>query len=273
MNCKNCNSEMIASDNFCRDCGAKVVKERITLKSLFSNLLDALGWDSKFFITLRFLLYKPHTVLREYIDGTRKKYTNPFTFFAIITAFSIFVYSQFPKEIIQLSSDISAHRVEEMDDISTSSVNVQDAQKGRYLGYNSPDELTKGMMEFEMKYYNLFAFLLLPLYTLIAFLVFRKPYNYGEHLVINTYIQSMTSLFGVILFGFSLWIGINIFGNGVFIVLFLYYSYVYKKLYHLTFGQLLIKTLKLIGILLVLFIILAIIGIIIALLNASHAPS
>lgn len=163
--------------------------------------------------------------------------------------------------------------MEEMDDISTSSVNVQDAQKGRYLGYNSPDELTKGMMEFVMKYYNLFAFLLLPLYTLIAFFVFRKPYNYGEHLVINTYIQSMTSLFGVILFGFSLWIGINIFGNGVFIVLFLYYSYVYKKLYHLTFGQLLIKTLKLIGILLVLFIILAIIGIIIALLNASHAPS
>ena len=91
INCKNCTFEIKEEDSFCKKCGAKIIKRRITVKSLFSNLLLVLGWDNNYFSTLRYLLYQPQVVLEGYIDGTRKKYANPFSFFAIIIG-CFFIY-------------------------------------------------------------------------------------------------------------------------------------------------------------------------------------
>lgn len=103
------------------------------------------------------------------------------------------------------------------------------------------------------------AFLLLPLCALITFFVFRKPYNFGEHLVINAYIQSISTFFGVLLFIFCLYLRVNVFGIGSTIFMFFFYSYTYKKLYDLTLGQLFVKILKFIGISLLMFLTLAVI--------------
>lgn len=258
MNCKNCKSEITENDSFCNNCGAKIIKERITIKSLFSNFLIALGWDSNFFITLRYLLYQPQIVFGEYIEGTRKKYTNPFSFFAIITAISLFIFSQYSEQLIQLSTNTDLQQTELID--SKLVENIKKNKDFEMFGYKNEKEFKKGIMEFQMKYYNLFAFLLLPIYTLIAFIVFRKPYNYGEHLAINTYIQSITTLLSVLLFVLSILIGFNFFGSGIMIVPFFYYCFAYKKLNKLTFGQLLLKILKFIGIFLFLMIIVVLIG-------------
>lgn len=267
MNCKNCNSELSQKDNFCNECGAKIIKERITLKSLFSNLLDALGWDSNFFITLRFLLYKPQTVLKEYINGTRKKYTNPFTFFAISLAISLFVFNQYSEQFIQMSTTANLQQVEKIDNISFSD-NSNENKGFNMLGYKNQAEFQKAIMEFQLKYYNLISFLYLPLFTLMAFFVFRKPYNYGEHLVINTYILAVTTFLGVLLFIFSLLTKINILFYATFFT-FLYYSYVYKKLYELSFGRLLLKILKFLGVLFIFFILSIIIGFVIAIIKSK----
>lgn len=258
MNCKNCQLEITKKDRFCNDCGAKIIKERITIKSLFSSILIALGWDSNFFITLRYLLYQPQIVFKEYIDGTRKKYANPFSFFAIMIAISLFVFSQYSEQLIQLSTYSNLQQTELTEGKSVENIATNNGFE--MLGYNSEKEFKEGIMKFQMKYYNLLAFLLLPIYTLIAFIVFRKPYNYGEHLVINTYIQSMTTLLSVLLFAFSILIGFNFFGSGIVIMPFFYYCFAYKKLYKLTFGKLLVNILKFIGIILFLMIMIALIG-------------
>ena len=112
----------------------------------------------------------------------------------------------------------------------------------------------KASAGFQLKYHNLISFLFLPILTLIAFFVFRKPYNYGEHLVINTYFLGITTFFSLLSFIISLLIGINILIYAIFIT-FLYYSYAYKKVYKLSFGQLLLKILKFIGVLLLVGII------------------
>ncbi len=265
MNCKNCKSELNQKDNFCNECGAKIIKERITVKFLFSNVLIALGWDSNFFVTLRHLLCKPQIVFKEYINGARKKYANPFTFFAISLAISLFIFSQYSEQLIQMSTNLSLQETEMTESAISSDIN--DIKSKEVFGYKNQEEFTKATMKFQMKYYNLFAFLSLPLYSLILFLVFRKPYNYGEHLVINTYIQSVTTFFGVLLFIFSLLSGINIFGAGITILGFIYLSYAYKRLYNLTFIQLFVKILKFIGILLALLVILLIIGVIYIIIN------
>ena len=258
MDCKNCKSELNPKNNFCSECGAKIIRKQITLKSLLLNVLVALGWDSNFFVTLRHLVYKPQIVLKEYINGTRKKYANPFAFFVISLAISLFVFNQYSEQFIQMSSTPDLHQVKKKENISLS--NDSNENKGlEILGYKNQEELNKSIVGFQLKYYNLISFIYLPLFTLIAFFVFRKPYNYGEHLVINTYIISITTFLGVLFFVFSLLTEINILYYVTFIT-FLYYSYVYKKLYELSFGRLILKIFKFLGVLLVLLIALIIIG-------------
>ena len=123
INCKNCKLEIIENNNFCNNCGAKVIKERITVKKLFSHLFNALGWDSNFFITLRFLLFKPQTIIKEYINGTRKKYTNPFTFFAISLAVSLFVFNQYSEQFIRMSTMSDLQQTEQSESMSISDNN------------------------------------------------------------------------------------------------------------------------------------------------------
>lgn len=265
INCKNCSFEINEKDSFCKECGAQIIRDRITIKKLLSNLLVTLGWDSNFLITLRHLLYKPQIVFKEYINGTRKKYVDPFTFFAIAVAVSLFVISQYSEQLIKMSTKLGLQQTEMTDSALTDK--IKEVGSGEIFGYKNQEEFTKSMMKFQIKYYNLISFLLLPLYTLIAFLVFRKPYNFGEHLVINTYLQSIITFLGVLLFIFSLLSGINMIGTEIMILLFFYYSFAYKRLYKLTFGQLLLKILKFIGILLLFMIPLLIITVISIVIN------
>ena len=259
MDCKNCKSELNPINNFCNECGAKIIRERISLKYLFYNVLVAFGWDSNFFVTLRNLIYKPQIVLKEYINGTRKKYANPFTFLAVSLAISLFVINQYSEQFIQLSINPYLQQVDE-NESAISSYNSHQIEGLKSMGFKNQEEFGKSMAMFQLKYYNLIQFLLLPLIGLISFLVFRKPYNYDEHLVINTYILSLTTFLGTLLFVFSLLTKMNIFLSGSF-VSFLYFPYVYKKLYELSFGRLVLKILKFIGILFLVMTISIIIGV------------
>ncbi len=267
MNCKNCKSEITEIDNFCNNCGAKVIKERITVKSLFSNLLISLGWDSNFFITLRYLIYKPQIVINEYINGTRKKYANPFTFFAIGIAFSLFVFNQYSKQFVKLSAETNTKQSETTANFLSKIIG--NPKKTIEFDYEKQYENQKIVTEKTLKYYNLISFLLLPFYALIAFIVFRKPYNYGEHLVINTYIQGILLFLSIILFIFSLLTKFNLFSSGIYILPFLYYPFVYKKLNKYTIGQTLLKILKFIGVLLLVIIISILIGFVLAMIKSK----
>jgi len=47
---------------------------------MFLKLSIILGWGNNFVITLRYFLYQSQIVFEECINGTRKKYANPFPF-------------------------------------------------------------------------------------------------------------------------------------------------------------------------------------------------
>jgi len=257
--CKNCEIQISADANFCNACGAKVIKKRITVSSLFSSFIAVFGWESNFFLTLRTLLLRPEKVLTSFVDGTRKKYANPFSFYAVMVALSLFVFSSFSDELLIMTFG----EEEKIEQVEGASLSAEDVPKSHEIfGYESEHAFKEGMMKFQLKYWNLMAFLFLPLYAVIAFLVFRKPYNFGEHFVINTYLQAISSLLGLTAFLFSLISGFNIYGFGIMFFTFLYYCFAYTRLYKLSIGQLLLRILKFIGILAVLFIIPVTIGII-----------
>lgn len=269
MKCKNCSYELIAESNYCSHCGAVVVKERISVKGLFSSVLEAFGWDSRFFITLRDLLIRPHLIFSRYLNGTRKRYTNPFTFFAIGAALSVLVINFYFDEMLEIAKEASQHQNETFYgpinnnaelDASTHSAEFREKVEG----------FTEKLFVFQFKYYYYVSFLLLPIYTLIAFWVFGKPYNFGEHLVINAFIQGILLLLSLVLILLAIAFKADALFNITILLTVVYYSFAYTLFYKLNFWQLVRKLLKFLGIVIAIFLVLAIGGAIIGMLTMNQ---
>jgi hypothetical protein len=132
--------------------------------------------------------------------------------------------------------------------------------------------LTGKWFGFMLKYLNLVAFLFLPFYSFLSKLIYRKPHNYGEHLVINAYIQGTTMYISILFFFMGLLIHPKIYSFSV-LGFAIYYSYVFGRLYNFSFKKVILKFLKFIGaILLVVVPFLIILGIIIAIITFLLNP-
>ncbi len=89
MDCKNCHTNLKDTDDFCNTCGAKVVRNRLTIRNLFAHFSEQfLNYDNKFLQTFIHLFTKPEAVIGCYINGTRKKYVNVISYFAIAITIS-----------------------------------------------------------------------------------------------------------------------------------------------------------------------------------------
>ncbi len=211
MNCKNCEADLLQGNKFCPECGAKVVLDRITLKSLFSDVLTkGFGWDNKYWITLRDLILCPEIPFRRYIDGTRKRYVNPFAFLGIGAAIAALAFNQSSGTFIEFAEILNQWQIG----------NGEAAQ-------------TEKEWKLFLDFYTLLTFLTLPVNTLLLYWVFGKPYNLGEHLVINGYVQGLLSLALAVLLVISsvthplLYLSSPLIGPA-------YYFYAYGRLYGLS---------------------------------------
>jgi hypothetical protein len=100
----------------------------------------------------------------------------------------------------------------------------------------------------------MYSFALLPFYTLLAFLTFGKPYNYGEHLVINAYIQGLSMMVLAFIFLICLFTVPSLYNFSIILTI-VYYPYAYARLYKLSLLQSLLRTLKFLLILTVFLIV------------------
>ncbi len=246
MVCKNCNKTLSEEDNFCRYCGAQVIVHRLTSKHIFSEFYHSFfSIDSnKPLLTFIDLFKKPEEVIGGYIQGVRKKYIHPFGYFTIavtITTMFYFVALKFfpenfvgPIEMFQNS----------------------EVQK----------ELGKKIQGVVFQYQTLVLFSIIPFLALLSWVVFwnRKKYNYAENLVINLYCYSHISIISIIITSMTIWkselFGISTFST--FPLLFIYYCYTLKRLYRLTFWQLILKAGLFLILLIPLYLMLIIIGVI-----------
>lgn len=76
--CLNCGKPLASDDVFCSYCGQKNI-EKLNFASFIGQLISGFfSYDSRFWTTFTPLLLKPGIVSRNYIDGKRKRYVNPF---------------------------------------------------------------------------------------------------------------------------------------------------------------------------------------------------
>jgi hypothetical protein len=197
------------------------------------------------------LFKKPEDVIGSYINGTRKKYVNVISYYAIaitISGLQFYILNKFFPETLDLSS-----------------LAVNDAGA----------EFQQNNLAFIQEYQSILMMLYAPIYAAFSRLVFlkNKKFNYTEHLVIFMYVLAQISIVSTFLTIISGFFGISL-GTISLVSLplqILYSAYCLKRLYAMNLGGIILKTLLFIGILLGIFILFMIFTIIFTILNPELA--
>lgn len=85
--CLNCGTKLL--DSYCYHCGQKDLPKRQTMRELIENFIGSFfSFESKFFKTVKYLLFKPGFLPIEYIQGRRESYYHPARAYVFIS----FVY-------------------------------------------------------------------------------------------------------------------------------------------------------------------------------------
>lgn len=252
MNCKNCNSPLNINDRFCATCGAKIIKNRLTLKTITSEFFETfISWDNQLFKTFKLLITKPESVIVSYINGTRKRYVKPFTYLLIaLSLYGIFLNFANDLYVAVFSNGFKFNN----ENISFDKEYIQRMKKITMLS---------------TKYFNFFMMLMIPFYSLLSKKAFKK-YNFVEHIIIITYIQAETFISSTFLISILILFNVNILLANSIISPFayIYLFYVFMRVFKLSFIDTLVNFLIMIAYLILITIVISItVGLIIGLIN------
>jgi len=231
MNCKNCNAQLHPNSDYCHVCGAKVIRNRLTLKNLFEHLSETFfNYDNKLFRTIIDLFRKPEEVIGGYISGVRKRYVNPISFFGLALTLSGLLLFLINKFYLEYYFD------------SFNAFSQNSSENNHIL-----EKTMQPIAEFSLEYSSIIFSFLIPIAALISVIVFfNKKYNYTEHLVVYLYTLSLYSLFSSII-GLGLLLTYPQYymylGQYIILVFFIYHLYALKRLFQLSVIQLVLKTL------------------------------
>ncbi|MBT8258832.1 MAG: DUF3667 domain-containing protein [Bacteroidia bacterium] len=247
--CKNCESPLSESYDYCPECGAKVIRNRLTIGNLFSHFIENfLNYDNKFFKTFWHLITKPEAVIDGYIEGIRKRYINPMSYFAIaitLTGLQMFIINKYFPEYMDIS----------------------------VISVKGSEEFTRNWMQVVSDYQSLVFMLNIPIYALLGTLVFwtLKRYNYTEFLVVFLYaVPQYTFLLFIPLFILMV-LGYNTgeLSLGLILVQFLYFGYLLKRVLRLTTKGLILRVLLLFAVLAVIYVLVIVIFLLIIILTGN----
>ena len=143
------------------------------------------------------------------------------------------------------------------------------------LGVKGQEKAINETIVFIQKYYSLTMILLIPLYALMSRLVFinRKEFNYTEHIIMTMYIVAQFSLVSsfINIALLVLQLPTSILGSASIFLQIAYFGYCFMRLYKLSVGGIIMRTLFFFGILITIFIVFFILGIIMAILFKDSA--
>ncbi|WP_405562478.1 DUF3667 domain-containing protein [Polaribacter sp. Asnod6-C07] len=274
MNCKNCQNPLKENAHFCENCGAKVVTDKITFKNLFLDFfINVFGFDSTFFLTMRTILITPEKILKEYLGGVRKRYMNPFAFLAVSAGISLLVFNYFADDFIAINKSVNTSQLIQLEKdtkIDTSKmIDLSEKEKSKLERRKKTAEmqlkLNDGIMQFMLRYLNLLTFVFLFILAILSKWTFWKPYNYGEHLVINAYIYGFANYLTLILFFLAIAFYPSIYFYSTLLYI-LFYIYAFGRFFKVSIWKNFLRTLKFLFGLAVVCLILFIITTIIVLL-------
>jgi len=95
--CLNCGATV--QGRYCHICGQENIEPKESFWQLVTHFAyDVTHFDGKFFSTLRYLLFKPGFLSREYLRGKRVSYLHPIRMYVFTSAFFFLVFFSLHKE-------------------------------------------------------------------------------------------------------------------------------------------------------------------------------
>ncbi len=92
--CLNCGHPLDISDKFCSNCGQINSTKKLSFKDFFLEFFGGIfSYDSRMNRTLFTLIFHPGKISRDYINGIRTKYANPFRFFLSVSIIFFIIWS------------------------------------------------------------------------------------------------------------------------------------------------------------------------------------
>jgi uncharacterized OB-fold protein len=159
--CLNCHAALAPAQRFCSECGQATATRRLTVHDIGHALVHVFTHaDHSVFSLVRDLATRPGKVAREYVEGKRKKYFNPFTFAVVVVGVASLVLAA-----------------------------------TRFVDFNRGVP-TNPVTSFLQNHINLVILMQLPLLAMFGKLMFRRDkLFFAEHLVLAAYTSGFRSIF------------------------------------------------------------------------------
>lgn len=217
--CLNCNHPIDDQTNFCPNCGQKALPDHLTFKYFFHEFINNIfSFDSRFLITIKYLILKPSFLSKEFINGRRIGYINPIQLF-MFASFLYFLVNSFmflkedsgntdlvrfqdndknilgdSLEIQQVDSLFIIQNSDGIDTINNSYVG-EFLKKGQEFNAMDKEEQNEKMS----RNISYAVFLLTPLFALyIGWFFKRKKRHYLENIVFSLHFHAFYYIAGVL---------------------------------------------------------------------------
>lgn len=154
LDCLNCGQPQIGNENFCSYCGQKNTLKKLSFGVFISNIFSGFfSYDSRFWRTFIPLLTKPGKVSKQYIEGKRARFVNPFQlylnvsiiFFIVIGISNRFSESTAFNDVIKIGQDADALSQIEQEKLDSIATNVKDEFKKALPKDSANQKVYKGI--------------------------------------------------------------------------------------------------------------------------------
>ena len=129
--CLNCGHPLDVSDKYCPNCGQLNSTKKLSFTDFFNEFFaNFFAYDSRFRRTLSAMLFHPGRISKDYIQGKRERYANPFRFYLSVSIIFFIIWSfsnnmeGFGNIDNAISKDVQELSPEELEKLRTDLKNV-----------------------------------------------------------------------------------------------------------------------------------------------------
>ena len=237
--CANCGAPRAGA--YCTDCGQQFLDERLSLRQLWREFAQRyLKLERGLLLTFRQMFTDPGGVARRYVEGQRRRYLNPLSYFLVGATVALLMYTLLGDRLLE-AMEVQVRQQFEADPRNAevfSDIFGEDPVRG-YVG------LVFGAIKSAYTY--LMLLLVLPLAGLLRLLRSETGYTVAETTVFALYVVGhaiiLTSVLMPLTVAYGAYVGMMI-GIGVFI---LYAVYASRGFYGPTLQNMLLTVVAMIG--------------------------
>jgi len=161
---------------FCPDCGQENVETRQPFHYLFTiSIEDFVHYDSRFWKTIQYLLFRPARLTKVYLSGKRKLYVPPVTLYIFISFITFFVPPMLP--------DKNAEKKETPQETTSNEQKDKNNNDDRIEIFHKPININKDKLEERIMHdFPKAIFLYMPVFAFWLWLLHsKKKWYYFDH--------------------------------------------------------------------------------------------